>query len=127
MTVTISGTGGVTLPDSFVLAGESSLPQVTTASVLSATSGASVGAVGTYAWLGLLTGNTTISVGSQVAGSALAYSGATTINNATSLASWFTGTFNAGGSPSGTWLAVGHSVPYPATNISAQTLFLRIA
>lgn len=74
MTVTISGTGGVTLPDSFVLAGESSLPQVTTASVLSATSGLSIGAVGSYAFLRQPT-----SVGAQypgdiVSGSSLRYS-----------------------------------------------------
>lgn len=128
MSVVINGTPGITTP---AVSGDGSaltnLPAPTSADVGSATAGLAVGAVGTYAWLGHLTGNTTITVGGSYAGSSLAYSGATVINNATNLASWFTGTFNAAGSPPGTWKAMGHNVPYAATNISAQTLFLRIA
>lgn len=101
--------------------------RVTTVQVLAATAGASVGGVGTYSFLAMTAGNTTINLGSTYAGSSLKYGGANTINNGTYLASWFTGTFGAAGSPSGTWRAVGHNVAYPGANISPQTLFLRIA
>ena len=82
---------------------------VTTANVLSATAGASVGAVGTYAALEFAT-SSTIAAGSTTAGSGLLFA-----------------RFDAGGSsgtPSGTWRAMGVT---NASFGSAGTVFLRIS
>jgi hypothetical protein len=91
----------------------------TTDQVLAATAGASVGAVGTYAYLGqpALT-TTTIVAGSTYAGSTLRYSG------------WYDNTETpnirvVGGTPAGTWRAMGD------VNIGGNqrrlTMFLRIS
>jgi hypothetical protein len=97
----------------------------TTQQVLDATAGASVGAVGTYAFL--RPANTTpYSAGSTLAGSSLRYSlGITGGNNMTSI---------DGATPSGTWRAMGHrqarvSVPGEPTQDSGNgaTLWLRIS
>jgi hypothetical protein len=92
---------------------------VTTAQVLSATAGASVGAVGTYAWLGI-NAYTTITAGQITAGSSLVYAGTLSVNylsdnTAASLSS---------NSPSGTWQAMGQ-----ADNVLRvpTTIWLRIS
>lgn len=83
---------------------------LTTASVLAATAGASVGAVGTYAILrtSTFTSNSTtnpsLAFGGTRAGSSLVYAGfpqpGTVTNQSLSCAT-------VGGSPAGTWLCIG--------------------
>jgi hypothetical protein len=95
----------------------------TTDQVLTATAGASVGAVGTYAFLGETT-TTTTAAGATRAGSSLRYAGirsADTFGGDTCAGS-FTGIGN-GGTPSGTWRAMGRALNggYPAT------LWLRVS
>lgn len=88
-----------------------------TADVLTATSGASVGAVGTYAFLRAAAG-TTISAGGTIAGSSLSYTSVVQIPCAmTSLIS--------SGTPSGTWRVMGHF--YRNCVTSSGTLLLRIS
>jgi hypothetical protein len=91
--------------------------------VLARTAGASVGAVGTYAWLGTTPGNTSVTAGGTKAGSGLRYAvmGANNFWNNTSLATSTAG--GNGGTPAGTWRAMGGS---PADIIPA-TLWLRIS
>jgi len=86
-------------------------PAPTTAQVLSATAGASVGDVGTYAFLRTEPqGGSDISAGSTTAGSTLRYTnGNTTIS---------------GGGLSGTWRAMGYANNY---NGNGNTLYLRIS
>jgi hypothetical protein len=90
----------------------------TTAQVLTATAGASVGAVGTYAFL-RPNNSTTYSAGSTLAGSNMFYNGGLTGNG-----SMFDGT-----APAGTWRCMGQrsaaNVYGPITN--AATLWLRIS
>jgi hypothetical protein len=71
----------------------------TTAQVLSATAGATVGAVGTYGTFSPST-NGTYGVGSTLAASSLSYTGATRYNDVNASV--------AGGSPSGTWRLMGY-------------------
>lgn len=88
-----------------------------TADVLTATSGASVGAVGTYAFLRAAAG-TTISAGGTIAGSSLSYTGVTVVPCAmTSLIS--------SGTPSGTWRVMGNM--YRTCVTHSGTLCLRIS
>jgi len=76
---------------------------VTTNNVLSATAGASAGAVGTYAFL-LQVSHTTRNAGDTLAGSSLRYA---------SGASYWNGTVNrASGTPAGTWRLMGYIVAY---------------
>lgn len=103
----------------------------TTAQVLSATAGASVGEVGTYAWLGE-TSITSTGPGSTRAGSALRYAG---INRTTE--SWGgsnprgTLTRPTGSTPSGTWRCMGNSAAASSTAYDPaeypSTLWLRIS
>jgi hypothetical protein len=108
----------------------------TTAQVLSATAGASVGDVGTYAMLcyGAVSGtpaNKTITEGSTVAGSTLRYGGlgdsalvgpgTYSVNNNFTL---------AGGTPSGTWRCMGRSLDILTESNSTYffpNLWLRIS
>jgi hypothetical protein len=93
----------------------------TTAQVLSATAGATAGAVGTYAWLSTYT-NQGIGADSTRAGSSFdGYAGIVNDggNPNTGYLSW------QGGSRSGTWRAMGATIP-GGLNQSA-TLFLRIS
>lgn len=86
-----------------------SAPAPNTTNVLAATAGASVGAVGTYAFLGVAIDNTgVISAGGTLAGSSLRYLGIVTSDD-----KWSTGgtkpiSGTASGTPSGTWRAMGY-------------------
>jgi hypothetical protein len=97
----------------------------TTAQVLTATAGASVGAVGTYALLGS-TNSTAVSAGGTKAGSDLRYSGL----DGTGGAYWGTDTVGGirgrgnGGTPSGTWMAMGRDA---SGGSGGLTLWLRIS
>jgi hypothetical protein len=110
VTVDKIGTGAVTTVK--LASGE----QMTTANVLNATAGASVGAVGTYAFLGDVR-NVATNEGGTVAGSNLRYSSRTGV---------------VGTTPSGTWRAMGRSSPanidaYGALSSLNPTVFLRIS
>lgn len=93
---------------------------VTTATVLAATAGASVGAVGTYAFLVGIGYNTAIlTEGSNYAGSSLRYCG----NEYSGAGSTVFGA-SSGAAPAGTWKCMGRGgsgFAYP------MTLFLRIS
>lgn len=91
--------------------------QVTTANVTTAIASSSVGAVGTYAFLG--TSGATISPGSTYAGSNLSYAsvGGDTGDSNDNLG-------RLSGTPSGTWRCMGYL--YNSTRNTA-TLFLRIS
>jgi hypothetical protein len=95
----------------------------TTAQVLTATAGASVGAVGTYAFLGLAATNTAISENSTIAGSSLRYLGS---NIRVDTGGSNSGT-SVGGTPSGTWRAMGHCQASGNASNRAATVFLRIS
>jgi hypothetical protein len=80
-----------------------------------------LGAVGTYAWLGI-NGQVTFNAGQFVAGSSMVYAGflsASGFNDNTAA------DLLGGSSPSGTWRAMGEA--NSATNRAPSTLFLRIA
>ena len=131
-TVAAARLGSGTANSTTFLAGDNSWKTIsttpTTAQVLDATAGASVGAVGTYAFLGDIAAVAT-AAGSTRAGSNLRYAGiasgagfdAFSINNGNSVGS--------GGTPSGTWRAMGRS--YTGTNgeitYYGATLWLRIS
>ena len=95
--------------------------------VLGRNAGASTGAVGTYAFLGEIS-LTTTAPGATRAGSSLRYAGIASINSFANNSSAVIATGN-GGTPAGTWRAMGRSLAvieleqsyYPAT------LWLRIA
>ena len=97
----------------------------TTNQVLSATAGASAGDVGTYAFLGR-TSTTTITSGTNYAGSSLVFSGL----RLASASSWSVqGDVNpvgawGSGVPSGTWKAMG---AYAGTGNCPATVFLRVS
>jgi len=99
----------------------------TTDQVLTATAGATANAVGTYAFLGMsdFTG-TAITVNSNYAGSKFCFAGFRLGSNA----SWTTTSDNAaqggfgGGSPSGTWKAMGEM---NMTSNNKGTVFLRVS
>jgi hypothetical protein len=96
----------------------------TTAQVLSATAGASAGAVGTYAFLGALSAFS-VTVGTNYAGSSFVFAGfmisGQDWNGSANEATY--GNFG-GGSPSGTWKAMGQN---SSASNSKGTLFLRVA
>jgi len=99
----------------------------TTQQVLDATAGASVGAVGTYAFLGVTTSGT-FSAGATLAGSSLRYSG---IAQEQQQVGWdSTGPFEIrgignGGTPAGTWRAMGRAGEN--VNNRPATIWLRIS
>lgn len=84
--------------------------QITTARVLAATAGATVGSVGTYGLFTCSAGGT-VSAGSTVAGSSLEY------------ASVSSGGVVKSGTPSGTWRCMGHR----GTSTTVTTVYLRIS
>lgn len=91
---------------------------VSTTKVLSATAGSNVGAVGTYAFLGVPYGTFIVyGPGSTGAGSNLRYSGGNG--------------FTQSGTPSGTWRCMGYAVytsdGYGGYAIATPSLFLRIS
>ena len=96
------------------------LASPTTASVLSATAGASAGAVGVYSWLTYTVASVSVATGTTIAGSSLQYHGVVVLNSDSAVASggW-------GSSPSGTWRCMGYNGTnggrYPAS------LYLRIS
>jgi hypothetical protein len=96
----------------------------TTDQVLTATAGASVGAVGTYAFLHINTNNTTIASGATRAGSGLVYA---------SIFPWVGGDTSTAlgqagsGVPSGTWRCMGQITAYDNNNYRGATLWLRIS
>ena len=102
----------------------------TTAQVLSATAGATAGAVGTYAMLGQNVASTTaLTNGTSYAGSGFCHFG---INNQQNGNSFTIGSANGAGfgfgsvTPSGTWLCLG-SITTTASSYARGTLFLRTA
>lgn len=104
--------GGATAPE---WATVSIVPS--TADVLNATAGATLGAVGTYAYLAQSAANTAITAGTTYSGANLRYSGVA--SNGTNA---ITG---VGGTPSGTWLAMGTCGS--SSGFFASTLFLRVS
>jgi hypothetical protein len=95
----------------------------TTAQVLSATAGAALGAVGTYAWLVEASNNTTnVTAGSTFSGSSFRFYGF--CNDG------FFGqgvqALPLGGTPAGTWRAMG-TANKASTSFTGSTLFLRIS
>ena len=95
----------------------------TTAQVLSATAGAAVDAVGTYAFLFRNTEGGGIARGTNYAGSGLIYYGI--LAGATGVASGLGTVGSAGGTASGTWKAMGYSVAQAGW--WQATLFLRVS
>ena len=96
---------------------------VTTTNVLSATAGASVGAVGTYALLlDTTNSNTSLAAGSTIAGSALRYTN-TDRNSDGGLS-----ITSASGTPSGTWRLMGYGSRQTGNyGDKYMTVFLRIS
>ena len=95
----------------------------TTAQVLSATAGAAVGEVGTYAFFSVPSGNTgTFTQGSTYAASGLRYAGGLALGNAGR-------SFVSGTAPAGTWRAMGIGGYRQGCCVTAYgaTLFLRIS
>lgn len=107
--VSFDGTANISIPTT-----------PTTSDVLTATAGAAVGAVGSYAFLRLYDANDSAAAGATRAGSALRYSGVGNSGGTSGAA------YNSsdGGTPSGTWRCMGYS-GNPQT--SAVTLWLRIS
>lgn len=100
----------------------------TTAQVLSATAGATGGAVGTYAFLGSLSQSNpaTIVLNSNYAGSLFVFAGLTvTGGNWATTANEPTYGQYGGGTPSGTWKAMGQNTRGSTEN--KGTIFLRVA
>lgn len=100
----------------------------TTQQVLDATAGASVGAVGTYAWLGDASTVQTVPGGTR-AGSNLWYAG---LSADSSWSNQLPGGLTAqggsfGGQPSGTWRAMGLSQPRDNNTRWPTTIWLRIS
>jgi hypothetical protein len=100
----------------------------TTAQVLSATAGATVGAVGTYAMLGS-TNTTEYAAGATLAGSLLRYCGlAGNTSWSNNLVPESTSAYGVGngGTPSGTWRVMGR-ISVSGFGIYGATLCLRIS
>lgn len=94
----------------------------TTAQVLTATAGASVGAVGTYAFAGTANNASNLAAGTTVAGSSLIYAGINMLDGALY-------TLATSGGLSGTWRAMGFK-PARGNDFSLNrevTLWLRIS
>ena len=131
MPSSLNGTG-VTFNDATTQSTANNLPANTT-NVLNATAGASVGAVGTYAFLGDNSIVTTAPGGTR-AGSALRYAALGTNapwnNNVSRGATLANGPFNS--APAGTWRCMGHSLaqvgdPGYTSNVYPATVWLRIS
>jgi len=121
--VVAPGTNGNVLTSNGTTWISGTAPAPSTANVLSATSGASLGAVGTYAFLAAPFGtNLTVNPGSTVAGSSVRYAGAVASSSPG-------GTGITGTAPSGTWRAMGYlnAVTTCCTAYTFGTVFLRIS
>ena len=115
-------TGTLPAIDGSALTGISTTP--TTAQVLSATAGAAVGDVGTYAYLIDTTANISVIPGTSYAGSGLRYSSQST-NSLTSASGYSVGhTYSSG--PSGTWRAMGGRTQ-TGTYTYVATLYVRVS
>lgn len=113
---------------------------LTTSTVLAATAGASVGAVGTYAYLGTVS-NSPIVEGTTYAGSGLRYAGLSRASSSSPTASYWSSSVqtgilsqntNLGGTPSGTWRCMGYcwggnDAGCPLTYFTPSSMFLRIS
>lgn len=102
----------------------------TTTQVLNATAGASVGAVGSYAWLGVLVGSaSSVAAGATLAGSSLRYAGMTAqawSGNPYPVNIGVAGTT----APAGTWRCMGYAFSGFIScfgEIRGATLWLRIS
>lgn len=104
----------------FVLANS---PAPTTAEVLNATAGLTVGEVGSYALLASATPASTITAGTTYAGSGLRYASFGTYSSTAATYAYNTG---FGAAPSGTWRALGRA-NHTVANVYPTTLFVRIA
>lgn len=98
---------------------------VTTTAVLNATASASLGAVGSYAFLLQATGTVGLAAGSTLAGSSLRYVGSPGLSNTQ-------GGGSSSGTPSGTWRAMGYPTAtqfnvYGGFAVYGATLWLRIS
>jgi hypothetical protein len=94
-------------------------PAPTTATVLGATAGAGLGAVGTYAFLRNASATRTITAGTNYAGSNLRYSAIRIAPDQ------ITTRIASAGTPSGTWKAMGGGVG--SADEDGATVFLRIS
>lgn len=103
---------------------------VTTATVLNATAGAAVGAVGTYAFMSYTT-NSVVSTGTSIAGSGLRYRSAQCAGGRFGSGNYVS--TPEGGAPSGTWMLMGYiegSFEYNGVNINnnnCPSLWLRVS
>lgn len=103
MPITVGGTT-ITFNDGTTQSTAGGAP--TTAQVLTATAGATVGAVGTYAYVGS-TSAANVAAGGTIAGSSLRYVSIVGSSN-----TWFAFPtnvgFGSGGTPAGTWRVMGY-------------------
>jgi len=116
--ITVNAKGLITAASS------GSAPAPTTAQVLSATAGASVGEVGTYAFcLDTTNSNTNLAAGSTIAGSSLRY------GNVHLDRDGILSIANYSGTPSGTWRIMGYGQRGPSGSYNDRyvSLFLRIS
>ena len=118
MAVTVSGTS-ITFNDATVQTTAAGAP--TTAQVLSATTGATAGAVGSYAWLGFNGSSTTVNFNSTLAGSGLRPAGASSGTFGCTIV--YTIAFTAA-AQTGTWRCMGY---YSGATYGSASLWLRIS
>jgi hypothetical protein len=133
--VVAPGTSGNVLTSNGTTWASTAIPSSTptTAQVGTASAGFAVGDLGTYAFLCQSTNTaTTISYGSNYAGSGFRYAGVAATGSGTddwNITSYPAATAkigNSSGTPSGTWKAMGNFTP-AANSIQRGTLFLRVA
>jgi len=120
--VVAPGTSGNVLTSNGSTWTSAAAPAPSTANVLAATASASLGAVGTYAFLSTPTStNLVINPGSTAAGSSLRYAGGSAFNG--------TGNGVSATTPAGTWRAMGYerSVFACCNHFVYGTVFLRIS
>lgn len=99
------------------------------ATAIAAQAGAAVGAVGSYAFMGSSTTSTGTVAGGTKAGSALRYAGLRGVsgfgtNDVSVPSASFAGN---GGTPSGTWRAMGRDASNSSEIVAGATLWLRIS
>ena len=118
MAVTVGGTS-ITFNDGTVQS--TAAAAVTTTAVLSATAGATAGAVGTYAWLTSTSTSFQLTTNTNYAGSSLRFYGFYTPGSVEVVIS----SNGDGATPSGTWKCMGYVQASGAGR--STTLFLRIS
>lgn len=113
MAVTVSGTS-ITFNDATVQTTAAVAP--TTATVLAATAGATVGAVGTYAYV-YSTAVAQYTAGATIAGSSLRYSSG--VRWGETCGNWFAAnsTTPYSGTPAGTWRVMGYIASQASTSL----------